>query len=70
MNTHMGILDNFVSVTFLEDLVALENNETFYLKLKLKENFMAPATGLNVLFCDTIKLTIKDSDSKYFMISL
>ena len=59
--TEVTILNRFVLVTFLEDLIALEYNETFYLKLKPKRT-VSSLTGLNVLFCDSLELTISDSD--------
>lgn len=60
--TEVAILNQFVIVSFLEDLIALELNETFYLKLKPKHSTMP--FRFNVLFCDTIKLEITDSDGK------
>lgn len=58
------VAEKFVIVSFLEDLVALEYNETFFLKLKLRSS---PLVGLNVLFCDTVEITVTDSDSEYDM---
>ena len=53
-------INHFVLVTFTEDLIALEQNETFYLKLKPRSAF----SGLMVLFCDSLEITIIDSDCK------
>lgn len=61
IHTQVAILNKFVIVTFLEDFIALEYNETFYLKLKPR-SAVPPLLGLNVLFCDTIEITIVNSD--------
>lgn len=60
--TKVAILNQFVLVFFIEDMVALEYNETFYLILVHQPS--TALSGINVLFCDTIELTITDSDGK------
>lgn len=61
--TETTSLNNFVLVKFLEDLIALEHNETFFLKLRPKHTVLS-LSGLKVLFCDSLKLTIIDSDGE------
>lgn len=63
VNTDVVILEQFVIVSFLEDLTALEQEETFHLKLRPKSPKSSPA-GVNVLFCDTIEMTIVDTGCK------
>lgn len=60
--TEVAILDQLVFVSFLEDQIALEHEEIFYLKLKSRAH--TRFSGVNFLFCDTIKVIITDSDSK------
>lgn len=60
--TKVAVLDQFVLVFFIEDMVALEYNETFYLTLVHQSSTVL--SGINVLFCDTIELTITDSDGE------
>ena len=60
--TKVATLNEFVLVSFIEDMVALEYNETFNLILVHQPS--TTLSGINVLFCDTIELTITDSDSK------
>ena len=62
MNTKVAVLNQFVLVTLLEDFTALETEETFHLKLKPRSPLQPSLEGVNVLFCDTIEITIFDRD--------
>ena len=61
LQTEAITINQFVLVKFLEDLIALEHNETFFLKLKPKHAVLF-LSELNVLFCDSLELKIVDSD--------
>ena len=59
----MAILNQFIFVVFLEDQIALEYDETFYLRLRARGS--SGLSGPNVFFCDTIKVTVTDSDGMF-----
>ena len=57
-------ISQMVIITFQEDSVALEPNETFQLLLT-PENDASMPTALNEFLVDTLDLTIIDQDSKH-----
>jgi hypothetical protein len=59
--TDVAVLQQHVLISFLEDQVALEYDETFYLKLKPRSSG-SMITGPNIIFCDTLNITVTDSD--------
>lgn len=61
--TDVAVLNQFVTVVFLEDQIALEKDETFYLSLKARG--LLGLSGPNVFFCNTINITIIDSDGMF-----